>query len=262
MTYYLYPESNLALQDINAPVFDLEELNWTIPLSFNFTFPDKESTPHISTTSTNEAYTPKEANSKILEDSSVFSVMQCYTPYQYPLPGDNSEVMTLQPNTPQSPKAPVSVTSYKKSSNADQQDLCLVAHSDLFLVAQSLRDRKKWGELKDYISETCFPGTDHSVLQTFFYESVYETYKIERGLKRLTPPQRYRLRKTYPLPSTICSTKFRSNNHLDDNARALLEAVFKRNRFPSPEVVKKLVANTGLSAKQVKNYFKNNRSRK
>ena len=248
MTYYLYPESNLALRDINAAVFDLEELNWTIPLSFNFTFPDKESTL------TNEAYTPKEANSNIMEDSSVFSVMQCYTPYQYPLPGDNSEAMTLQANTPHSPKAPVSVTSYNEPSNADQQDLCL--------VAQSLRDRKKWEELKDYISETCFPGTDHSVLQTFFYESVYETYKIERGLKRLTPPQRYRLRKTYPLPSTICSTKFRSNNHLDDNARALLEAVFKRNRFPSPEVVKKLVANTGLSAKQVKNYFKNNRSRK
>ena len=254
MTYYLYPESNLAMQDIIAPAFDLEELNWTIPLSFNFTFPDKESTPHISTTSANEAYTPKEANSKIMEDSSDLSVMQCYTPYQYPLLGDTSEAMTLQPNAPHSPKAPLSVTSYIEPLNTD--------HSDLCLVAQSLRDRKKWGELKEYISETCFPSIDHSVLQTFFYESVYETYKIERGLRRLTPPQRYRLRKTNPLPSTICSTKFRSNNHLDDNARALLEAVFKRNIFPSREVVENLVANTGLSAKQVKNYFKNNRSRK
>ena len=238
MTYYLYPESNLAMQDIIAPAFDLEELNWTIPLSFNFTFPDKESTPHISTTSANEAYTPKEANSKIMEDSSDLSVMQCYTPYKYPLLCDTSEAMTLQPNAPHSPKAPLSVTSYIDPSNTD--------HSDLCLVAQSLRDRKKWGELKEYISETCFPSIDHSVLQTFFYESV----------------QRYRLRKTNPLPSKICSTKFRSNNHLDDNARALLEAVFKRNRFPSPEVVENLVANTGLSAKQVKNYFKNNRSRK
>ena len=255
MNYYLYPESNLALQDITSPAFDFEELNWTIPLSFNFTFPDKESTPLITTSSANEAYTPKESNSKIMEDSSVLSVMQCYSPYQYPF-GDNSGAMTLrlQPNTPNSPKAPLSALPYKEPSNTD--------HSDLCLVAQSLRDSKKWEELKDFISETCFPGTDHSVLQTFFYESVYETYKIERGLKRLTPPQRYRLRKTNPLPSTICSTKFRSNNHLDDDARALLEAVFKRNRFPSPEVVENLVANTRLSAKQVKNYFKNNRSRK
>ena len=247
MNYYLYPESNLALRDITAPAFNLEELNWTIPLSFNFTFPNIESTPRISNTSVNEY------NSTIMEDKSVFPVMQCYTPYQYPLIVDNSEAMTLklQPN---SHEAPLSVKPDKQLSNAD--------HSDLCIVAQSLRDRKKWGELKDYISETCYPSKDHSILQTFFYESVYETYKIERSLKRLTPPQRYRLRKTNPLPSTICSTKFRSNNHLDDNARALLEAVFKRNRFPSPEVVENLVANTGLSAKQVKNYFKNNRSRK
>ena len=191
-----------------------------------------------------------------MEDKSVFSVMQCYTPYQYPLLCDKSEAMTLklQPNAPNSHEAPLSVLPDKQLSNAD--------HSDLCIVAQSLRERKKWEELKDYISETCFPSKDHSVLQTFFYESVYETYKIERSLKRLTPPQRYRLRKTYPLPSTICGTEFRSNNHLDDNARALLEAVFKRNRFPNPEVVENLVANTGLSAKQVKNYFKNNRSRK
>ena len=258
MTYFSYPES--YLQSITAPAFDFGELNWTIPLSFNFTFPAKESATHITYTSAVATfsavtcYPPEDSFTRVqsnpdITDNSVLSYSPLTHDY-YPLACEVNDALTSN----LTPVIPPCGTSNKQPSYADLSDKCL--------VAQSLRDQKKWEELKDYISETCFTVSDHSFLQNFFYEAVYEIYKIERGLKRLTPPQRYRLRKTNPLPSTICSTKFKSNNHLDDNARSQLESVFKKYRFPTPEIVQNLVENTGLSAKQVKNYFKNNRSRK
>ena len=239
---YLVP---FPMEYCPTPSITIEDPAWTIPLSFNFTFPeyDKELTAQLYTPLVESYSFVTDSSTDSCSDSCAASLVNVSTPMVSPL-----AIHKI------APEASPCGTSYKQPSHADISDKCL--------VAQSLRERKKWEELKYYISETSFAVSDHSFLQNFFYEAVYEIYKIERGLKRLTPPQRYRLRKTNPLPSSICSTKFRSNNHLDDNARSLLESVFKKNRFPSPEMVQNLVENTGLSAKQVKNYFKNNRSRK
>ena len=155
-----------------TPSGTIEEPAWTIPLSFNFTFPeyDKELSAQF--------YTPLVESYSFATDSSTDSST------------DSCEASLVKASTPivsrLSPKASSCGTSYQQPSKADLSDKCL--------VAQSLRERKKWEELKDYISETCFPVSDHSFLQNFFYEAIYEIYKIERDVKRLTPPQRYRLK--------------------------------------------------------------------
>ena len=128
--------------------------------------------------------------------------------------------------------------------------------------AQQLHDSGSWTELREYLSAGSFPTSDHATLLEIYYTAIYSLTMIERGLRRLTPTQRYRLRKKYPSPPSISSVKHKANNFHSDSQKELLEAVFRRNTTPGSEEVEMLSGNTGLTEKQIRNFFKNKRSRK
>lgn len=77
----------------------------------------------------------------------------------------------------------------------------------------------------------------------------------------LTPPQRYRIRKSHPLPKSLSATKFAANNYFDEEIRGVLDGYFARSKYPISEDLVDMMAKTGLRANQIKNYFKNKRSR-
>lgn len=219
--------------------------SWTIPLTFNFSFPETD-LPYLS---------PSVCNTEI----PTVPVLELYTGSQTSQPTAPSlppvSNYTFYPSPPVSPARPTYPT--PDSSPASSP----TGMSDNAAAAQSLYRQGEYDELISYISSNFFPTSDHELLQTLYYNSLYELHKISTGKKRLEPTQKYRLRKSHPLPSTISSVKFRSNNHFDDNVKSLLLAVFKKERTPSPETIQTLSESTGLTERQIRNFFKNKRSR-
>nr|ADO22647.1 SIX class homeobox transcription factor SIX59e [Mnemiopsis leidyi] len=213
-------------------------LAWTIPLSFNFTFPEQE----------------LPANPCTAEVSTV-PVMETFTAPSDTSEYNNPDIDTCSLSPPNSPET--SPTSTPTSSpNTNSTDL-----SDQAITAQTLYEQKEFDELVTYLSSTYFPSSDHAHLQSLYYNSLYELHMISTGKRRLEPSHKYKLRRSNPLPSTISSVKFRTNNHFDDNVKSLLLAVFKRERTPSPDTIQTLSDKTGLTERQIRNFFKNKRSR-
>ncbi|XP_063688393.1 homeobox protein SIX5-like [Bolinopsis microptera] len=230
-------------------------LSWTIPLSFNFTFPEMELPSRC------------QDNLNCTPNMFTVSVMETFTGSENPPPNKPSQIhlpekfyadMSDLPPLTSSYRSPVPSPTSSPASSPSTTNLNL---SDQAITAQSLFEEKQYAELKSYLSVTYFPSSDHPHLQKLYYNSLYELYKISSGKRHLMPTTKYRLRKSNPLPSTISSVKFQSNNHFDDNARSLLLAVFKRERTPSQETISSLRENTGLTEKQIRNFFKNKRSR-
>ena len=235
MESFNYPtyQDFTSLDDLPDPVpVTSSHLFWTIPLSFNFTFPEVE-----------------------LPVPCHQDVVYCTPEVPPDLPPRNltKPVSNL---TPQDDSYSSPCPKPKLSPATSRDHL-----SEQATTAQSLYDQQEYDELLSYLSVTYFPTSDHSHLQTLYYNSLYELYKISSGKRRLQPTQKYRLRKSNPLPSTISSVKFKSNNHFDDNVRSLLLAVFKKERSPSQDTIEMLSENTGLTERQIRNFFKNKRSR-
>ena len=220
-------------------------LSWTIPLSFNFTFPELElpsrcqdnfnGTPAIFSVLAMETFTGSEGSPP-------------NTPSQIHLPENVSADMSNLPSLPNSYRSPVPSPT---SSTSSSPPSTIITLCDQAITAQSMYDEQQYDELKSYLSVTYFPSSDHPHLQKLYYNSLYELYKISSGKRHLIPTTKYRLRKSNPLPSTISSVKFQSNNHFDDNTRSLLLGVFKRERTPSQETMHMLRENTGLTEKQI-----------
>ena len=247
-----------SFEDVQ-PSFHIDELNWTIPLNFNFTFPfPKENSSTIVTSTT--------ADECFIAAPFDFDVES----YQGPMEGSSCSIRVCpEPHSilEEAPKKITTSQGYPLSHICDTlPSKPTISSSTSFegnvVTAQSLHTHKKWEELKDYISESCFPTSNHSTLQSLFYQSVYEIYRMEHSLKRLTPTQRYRLRKANPVPLTIAGVKFLAFNRFNDATKSLLEAVFRENRKPAPEIIEDLAEKTELTVKQVKNFFKNKRNRK
>ena len=225
--------------------------SWSIPLSFDFSFPELElpsscqylvnSSPGFSTVPALETFTGSDHVITVCQDPLPTLPKLTHFP-------DNLKVDNFQP-APTPPPSPLpSVPSP-------------TGLSDQSVTAQCLYDEEQYDDVLSYLETTYFPSSDHSFLQNIYYCSLYELYKISSGKQHLIPSQKYRLRKTNPLPSSISAVKFKSNNQFDDNVKSLLLAVFKRERTPSQETIQMLNENTGLSEKQIRNFFKNKRSR-
>ena len=229
-------QDTISLEDLpHPPPVSPFYLSWTIPLSFNFTFPDQELPTHSCTA----------------ETSSV-PVMETFTVTSDAHLSINKLDILTPPTSPET-----TPTSSPASSPANSNTHL----SDQANTAQTMFDQQQYDELVTYLSTTYFPSSDHSHLQTLYYNSFYELHKISTGRRRLEPSQKYRLRKSNPLPSTISSVKFKSNNHFDDETRSLLMEVFRTNRTPFPETIQTLSEHTGLTERQIRNFFKNKRSR-
>ena len=229
--------------------------SWTIPLSFDFTFPELElpspcqdihnCTPSIFTVPVIVTFTGPQDSLPNLPFLT-----------HLPVPGNSDMSNPILPPPPISYRSPVPSRSSSSSSSPLSTNL-----SDQAITAQSLYDEQQYDELKSYLSVTYFPSSDHPHLQKLFYNSLYELYKISSGKRHLIPTTKYRLRKSNPLPSTISSVKFQSNNHFDDNVKSILLSVFKKEKTPSQDTIQMLSENTGLTERQIRNFFKNKRSR-
>ncbi|XP_063688439.1 homeobox protein ceh-34-like [Bolinopsis microptera] len=226
-------------------------LSWTIPLSFNFTFPELELPSQCRDNSTcpTNIFTVPAMETFTGSDTSSSEVLTH-------LPANPAVDMSILPPLKSSHRSPCPSPSTSPASSPTSTNL-----SDQAITAQSLYDEQQFDELKSYLSVSYFPSSDHPHLQKLYYNSLYELYKISSGKRHLIPTTKYRLRKSNPLPSTISSVKFQSNNHFDDNVKSLLLSVFKKERTPSQETIQMLSENTGLTERQIRNFFKNKRCR-
>lgn len=136
-----------------------------------------------------------------------------------------------------------------------------LAHQNPTLPAFYLFKQQQYPLLEHYLSTTTFPSSDHSKLQDLWFSCHYEHYKQLRGISELTPSHKYRVRRNHPLPATLSSVKFKTNNCFDKVVRARLDEVFGKTPYVKPSQMKELARETGLDKNQIKNYFKNKRSR-
>ena len=128
-----------------------------------------------------------------------------------------------------------------------------------FLFALSLFQEERYAEFQSFVKNNTFDSANTKKVQEMWYDSLYIVY-LRKNKTQLSPMIRYRLRKKYPLPSTIWDGEHLSYN-LRQSSRNLLIEFFERNRYPTIAEKKMLAGKTGMDVKSVTHWFKNRRSR-
>ncbi|KAJ6663572.1 hypothetical protein lerEdw1_009651 [Lerista edwardsae] len=119
--------------------------------------------------------------------------------------------------------------------------------------------RGDFGELYRLLQSRPFGAPHHPFLQDLFLRARYREAEAARG-RALGAVDKYRLRKKFPLPSTIWDGE-ETVYCFKRRSRAALRDSYSRSRYPSPEQKRRLALDTGLSLTQVSNWFKNRRQR-
>uniref|UniRef100_A0A8D0L2H6 SIX homeobox 5 n=1 Tax=Sphenodon punctatus TaxID=8508 RepID=A0A8D0L2H6_SPHPU len=119
--------------------------------------------------------------------------------------------------------------------------------------------RGDFGELYRLVQSRPFGAPHHPFLQDLYLRARYREAEAARG-RALGAVDKYRLRKKYPLPSTIWDGE-ETVYCFKRRSRAALRDSYGRSRYPSPEQKRRLARDTGLSLTQVSNWFKNRRQR-
>ena len=257
-------------------MMDPSSANWKLPISFQFPV----NPPILPNVYCEELYR-----------SSFNDSLSCYLPYRTEynrLETSSSSVLNLtavkeelgatpvkqlikkedQPQVipvtilspPVTPEPPVQSQATRHSPSSPNMDPPSETTSQ-YETAKSLLDSSSWDQLKDHISNSCFPPIEHPSLQQMWFSAVYTLHQETKGLKRISPSVKYRLRKLSPVPVSISSVRPATNNYFSPASRSRMEEVFRVTRHPDPLLVVELVKETGLTAKQIKNFFKNKRSR-
>ncbi|XP_069500698.1 homeobox protein SIX5-like [Ambystoma mexicanum] len=104
-----------------------------------------------------------------------------------------------------------------------------------------------------------FPAEHHGFLQDLYLRARYREAEVARG-RPLGAVDKYRLRKKFPLPSTIWDGE-ETVYCFKERARRALRERYRRDRYPAPDEKRRLARETGLSLTQVSNWFKNRRQR-
>ena len=119
--------------------------------------------------------------------------------------------------------------------------------------------RGSFPELYTVLERNEFDSCSHEMLQDMWYKAHYneEANIRERPLGAV---EKYRIRRKYPLPSTIWDGE-ETVYSLKEKSRQLLKEYYGQNRFPSPQERRPIAKQTGLTYKQVSNWFKNRRQR-
>ncbi|KAF5403354.1 hypothetical protein PHET_03188 [Paragonimus heterotremus] len=97
------------------------------------------------------------------------------------------------------------------------------------------------------------------VLQHLWYLTHYAQTEKRRG-RLLSAVDKYRLRRRFPLPSTIWDGE-ETVYCFKQRVRNMLQDYYTRNKYPSPTEKYSLAKHTGLTFTQVSNWFKNHRQR-
>ena len=107
----------------------------------------------------------------------------------------------------------------------------------------------RYQELYNIIETHEFAQKYHLQLQDIWYQAHYKEAEGVRG-RALGAVDKYRLRQKFPLPRTIVY-------HFKEKLRNSLKEAYKLNRCPTLDERKALAKKTGLTLKQVSNWFKN-----
>lgn len=137
----------------------------------------------------------------------------------------------------------------------------LLRGNETLLKAQALVafHREEFKELYAILESHDFHPSNHGFLQDLYLKARYKEAERSRG-RSLGAVDKYRLRKKFPLPKTIWDGE-ETVYLLKEKSRNALKECYKSNRYPSPDEKKNLARVTGLSLKQVSNWFKNRRQR-
>ncbi|XP_061453195.1 homeobox protein SIX5 [Rhineura floridana] len=145
---------------------------------------------------------------------------------------------------------------------ADEEAPCLEAQAGESLAkARALLafQRGDFAELYRLVQSRPFGAPHHPFLQDLYLRARYREAEAARG-RALGAVDKYRLRKKFPLPSTIWDGE-ETVYCFKRRSRAALRDSYGRSRYPSPEQKRRLARDTGLSLTQVSNWFKNRRQR-
>uniref|UniRef100_A0A8C6SBZ8 SIX homeobox 5 n=1 Tax=Neogobius melanostomus TaxID=47308 RepID=A0A8C6SBZ8_9GOBI len=137
----------------------------------------------------------------------------------------------------------------------------LLRGNETLLKAQALVafHREEFKELYAILESHDFHPSNHGFLQDLYLKARYKEAERSRG-RSLGAVDKYRLRKKFPLPKTIWDGE-ETVYLLKEKSRNALKECYKSNRYPKPDEKRNLAKVTGLSLKQVSNWFKNRRQR-
>ena len=169
-----------------------------------------------------------------------------------------SQIPTMALNTAETP-ATSQITAQVPALPQNEPRLATADNNSNYLFALTLFQGQRFGEFQSFIKNNKFDRTNMKRLQDMWYDSIYITY-LKKTNQRLSAMIRFRLRKQYPLPSTIWDGDYLSYN-LKQSARNILIAFFNKNRYPSRLEKRVLADKLGIDVKAVITWFKNRRSR-
>ncbi|KAH8860983.1 Protein sine oculis [Schistosoma japonicum] len=104
-----------------------------------------------------------------------------------------------------------------------------------------------------------FSEMHQPVLQQLWYNTHYAEVQKSRD-RPLTAVDKYRIRRKYPLPTTIWDGE-ETVYCFKQNVRRQLTEYYQRNKYPNSDEKYKLSIKTGLTITQISNWFKNHRQR-
>ena len=119
--------------------------------------------------------------------------------------------------------------------------------------------QNNYRELYSIIEAHRFDRNSHPILQKLWLDAHYVEAERARG-RPLGPVDKYRVRKKYPLPSTIWDGENKSHC-FKERTRTLLRESYLQEPYPCPQRKRQLAEATGLTPVQVGNWFKNRRQR-
>ena len=119
--------------------------------------------------------------------------------------------------------------------------------------------RGRFREVYSILESHEFDPSSHEMLQNMWYKSHYCEAEKLRG-RELGAVDKYRIRRKYPLPRTIWDGE-ETVYCFKEKSRQLLKQCYEQNRYPTPQEKRLIAKQTGLTLKQVSNWFKNRRQR-
>lgn len=119
--------------------------------------------------------------------------------------------------------------------------------------------KKEFREVYHILESNQFSPKRYAELQKIWYHARYLEHEGIRG-RPLGAVDKYRLRKKYPLPSTIWDGE-EMVYCFKESARKVLKQFYEKNKYPTNDDKKMLATKTTLTNTQVSNWFKNRRQR-
>lgn len=119
--------------------------------------------------------------------------------------------------------------------------------------------RGRFREVYTILESHEFDPSSHEMLQNMWYKAHYCEAEKLRG-RELGAVDKYRIRRKYPLPRTIWDGE-ETVYCFKEKSRQLLKQCYEQNRYPTPQEKRLIAKQTGLTLKQVSNWFKNRRQR-